>query len=200
MRRKHPLKLFLLLLILCFQGHAQVAELKISDGSTMTITGTSTLQGWTSDVTVINGTVRLDEKVYKKGSFKKGDKIEAVSLSVPVQSIKSPRGATMEQKIYNALRSETNPQIKFTLTDNQVTTVAKDSFLLETRGNLEIAGKIKPVTVVVTGKKQSDEGFSFEGTHKINMKDFEVEPPTAMFGQIVTGEEVEISFKLIAKK
>ncbi len=188
------------LLLLSFSGYAQVTALKISDGSTMTIMGTSTLQGWTSDVTEIKGTVKLDEKAYKKGTFKKGDKIADVSLTMPVLSIKSPRGATMEQKIYNALKSDTNPDIKFALTENQVTTVAKDSFLLETKGNLEIAGKTKPVTVMVTGKKQPGGGFTFEGSHKLNMKDFEVEPPTAMFGQIVTGEEVEISFKLIAKE
>lgn len=200
MKRTHHFKLLFAFLLLCSPGFAQVTALKISDGSTMTITGTSTLQGWTSDVTEINGTVTIDEKAYKKGSFKKGDKIADVSLTMPVLSIKSPRGATMEQKIYNALKSETNPDIRFTLTDNRVTTVAKDSFLLETKGNLEIAGKTKPVTVIVTGKKQPGAGFTFEGAHKINMKDFEVEPPTAMFGQIVTGEEVEISFKLIAKE
>ena len=199
MRRIHPLKLLLLLLFFYSQANGQVVNLKIDEGSTMLIAGTSTLQDWSSDVTKINGTVSLNDKLYRKG-VKKGDKFEGVSVSVPVLSIKSPRGATMEQKIYNALKSETNPDIKFTLTENQVTTAAKDSFLLETKGMLEIAGKSKPVTIVVTGKKLADESFSFEGSHKINMKEYEVEPPTAMFGQIVTGEEVEISFKLIAKK
>lgn len=199
MRRTHSLKFLLMLLAFCSQANAQVVDLKIDEESTMLIAGTSTLQDWSSDVTKINGTVSLNDRVYRKG-VKKGDKIEAVAISVPVLSIKSPRGATMEQKIYNALKSETNPDIKFTLTENEVTTVAKDSFLLETKGILEIAGKSKPVTVVVTGKKVADSSFSFEGSHKINMKEYEIEPPTAMFGQIVTGEEVEISFKLIAKK
>lgn len=199
MRRTNSLKFLLMLLAFCSQANAQVVDLKIDERSTMLIAGTSTLQDWSSDVTKIDGTVSLNDKIYRKG-VKRGDKFEAVSVRVPVLSIKSPRGATMEQKIYNALKSETNPDIKFTLTENEVTTVAKDSFLMETKGILEIAGKSKPVTVVVTGKKVADTSFSFEGSHKINMKEYEIEPPTAMFGQIVTGEEVEISFKLIAKK
>lgn len=196
MKRLYLLKLLMLVMVLSAQ--AQQLSFAVSEGSTMNIAGTSTLQDWSCEVTEIAGTISLSEKLHKKG-LKAGDKIDAVTVSVPVLSIKSPRGATMEQKIYNALKSESSPNITFKLTANEVLKAEKDGFTVEATGNLEIAGKTKPVTLQVKGTKLSGEAYSFEGSHKLNMKDFEVEPPSAMFGQIVTEEEVEISFNLIVK-
>jgi hypothetical protein len=42
--------------------------------------------------------------------------------------------------------------------------------------------------------------MNFAGAYKLNMTEYEMEPPTAMFGQIVTGEEVEIKFDLTVNK
>lgn len=175
------------------------AQSSISPQSEMTISGTSTLHNWTCNVTTIKGSVTVDEKILKKGEFKKGDKIAAVSVRVPVTSIKSERGETMEQKMYNALKYEAHPDITFSLTDNQVTTGGKASFALEAKGNLTIAGKTNAITLPVSGSRSGDGALAFAGSYKLNMKDYEMEPPTAMFGQIVTGEEVEIAFKIIVE-
>ncbi|MEQ8807891.1 MAG: YceI family protein, partial [Imperialibacter sp.] len=72
-------------------------------------------------------------------------------------------------------------------------------FAVEAKGNLTIAGKTNAVTLPVAGKRDANGKYSFEGSYKLNMKDYDMEPPTAMFGQIVTGEEVEISVNLIVE-
>jgi len=196
MKKTHPILLAIAFSVIIGQAFSQNSTLNIGKTSEMTITGTSTLHNWTCSVTEVTGSVKIDEKIIKKGEFKKGDKIEAVTVTVPVLSIKSERGETMEQKMYNALKYEANPNISFQLSDNQVTTPGKESFGLEAKGNLTIAGKTNPITLPVTGKRAADGKYTFEGSYKLNMKDYDMEPPTAMFGQIVTGEEVEISFKL----
>lgn len=199
MKRTHPILLTIALLAIMGKAYGQSSALKVAPTSEMAISGTSTLHGWTCQVTEIKGAVSIDQKIIKKGEFKKGDRVEAVSVNVPVLSIKSERGETMEQKMYNALKYEANPEIIFMLTDNQVTTPGKDTFALEAKGNLTIAGKTNPITLPVSGSRTASGVYSFEGSYKLNMRDFEMEPPTAMFGQIVTGEEVEISFKLIVE-
>lgn len=199
MKRTHPILLTIAFLAIMGKAYGQSSALTVASASEMAISGTSTLHSWTCKVTEIKGTVSLDQKIIKKGEFKKGDKIEAVSVNVPVLSIKSERGETMEQKMYNALKYEANPEIIFMLTDNQVTTPGKDTFVLEAKGNLTIAGKTNPITLPVSGSRSAAGVYAFEGSYKLNMRDFEMEPPTAMFGQIVTGEEVEISFKLIVE-
>ena len=199
MKRTHPILLTIALLAIMGKAYGQSSALKVAPTSEMAISGTSTLHGWTCQVTEIKGAVSIDQKIIKKGEFKKGDRVEAVSVNVPVLSIKSERGETMEQKMYNALKYEANPEIIFMLTDNQVTTPGKNTFALEAKGNLTIAGKTNPITLPVSGSRTASGVYSFEGSYKLNMRDFEMEPPTAMFGQIVTGEEVEISFKLIVE-
>ncbi|MCC5927972.1 MAG: YceI family protein [Cyclobacteriaceae bacterium] len=178
---------------------AQKVDFKISDESKMTIDGTSSLHGWTSKVNTIEGKVTLDDKMISKG-IKKGDKIESVQVSIPVKSIESPRGAAMDTKTYNALKEEQHPRISFNLTDNKVLSSAGNDFELEAKGNLQIAGKTQPVTLLVKGARKSANSFSFSGSYKLNMKDYDMEPPSAMFGQIVTGEEVTVNFDIVAAK
>ncbi len=163
----------------------------------MTITGTSTIHDWTSDVTEVKGTMLLDGKMVSRGSVKKGDEIKAITITIPVLSIISPRGATMDKKTYAAFKSEEHPYIIFKLANSKVTEVDGRNFMVEAKGDLTMAGVSQAIELVVEARRTDDDGYWFKGSKKLNMKDFEMEPPSAMFGQIVTGEEVEINFELI---
>ncbi|MGF1636435.1 MAG: YceI family protein [Cyclobacteriaceae bacterium] len=203
MNNIHKMKThFLLALLICGYGMAfgQGISYKIAEDSKMTIDGTSTIHSWTSKVNTINGSLMLDDKVAKKDNFKKGDKVQQVNISIPVTSIESPRGAAMDQKTYNALKSEEHPNITFELGDNKITSVSGDTFEMEAKGNLKIAGKSQAIVLQVKGARNSASKVSFVGSYTLNMKDYDIEPPSAMFGQIVTGEEVTINFDLIVSK
>ena len=80
-------------------GYAQTVKLNVlNEETTMTVSGTSTLHDWTSEVNTVSGFVEVNEKLVNKGKAKKGDEIALVSIVVPVTSIISPRGATMDKK------------------------------------------------------------------------------------------------------
>lgn len=182
-------------------GYAQTVKLNVlNEETTMTVSGTSTLHDWTSEVNTVSGFVEVDEKLLTKGKVKKGDEIVLVSIVVPVTSIISPRGATMDKKTYNALKSEEHPEIKFSLNDSKITASNGTEFQMEANGDLTIAGVTKNVTLPVEGKIIADDKMSFTGAYKLNMVEYNMEPPSAMFGQIETGEEVEIKFELIVNK
>lgn len=195
-------RIFFVACLMCMYtvGVAQTVKLSVIEETAMTVTGSSTLHGWTSVVNTVNGSVEIGEKMLKKGKAKKGDIIANVNIAVPVLSIISPRGSTMDKKTYNALKSEENPEITFVLNDNKVSSIAGDTLHINASGNLTIAGKTLAVEFPVKGKIISSDKMSFSGAYKLNMVDYDMEPPSAMFGQIVTGEEVEIKFVLIVSK
>ncbi|MCG8307959.1 MAG: YceI family protein [Cytophagales bacterium] len=187
--------------LVCNLSIAQHTKLNVlNDETKMTVSGTSTLHDWTSEVNTVNGFVEIGEKILKKGKMKSGDVIPSVSIVIPVKSIVSPRGATMDKKTYNALKSEEHPEIKFDLKNSEVSTSSGADFEVKATGKLTIAGVTKDVEFPVEGKILSSDKLSFSGAYKLNMVEYDMEPPSAMFGQIETGEEVEIKFELIVKK
>ena len=181
-------------------GISQTIKLNVTEETTMTVSGTSTLHDWSSEVNKITGIVEVGEKMIDKGKAKKGDAIKNVRIIVPVTSIVSQRGATMDKKTYKALKSEEHPEILFALTDNNVFSANGNTFIVNANGDLTIAGIKREVEFPVEGKIISADKVSFTGSYTLNMIDYEMEPPSAMFGQIVTGEEIEIKFELIVSQ
>ena len=182
-------------------GITQNVKLNVSnEETTMTVTGTSTLHDWTSEVKTVTGYVEIGEKLLKKGKVKTGDVISIVNIVVPVKSIISPRGSTMDKKTYKALKSEEHPEIKFDLKDSKVESVDGDVFQVSASGSLTIAGVTKDVEFPVDGKFSGVNKMGFTGSYKLNMVEYDMVPPSAMYGTIETGEEVEIKFELIVAK
>jgi polyisoprenoid-binding protein YceI len=178
----------------------QIKKFSFSDKTTMQIQGTSTLHDWTCSVTKVDGSIEMDSKVLAKGIWSENSKIKSLKVSVPVESIKSPRGAAMEKKLYNALKYEKHPSIIFTLNNIKTIPSKTGSSQLDASGTLNVAGVEKPISLSVNATFTAEKNLSFAGSYSINMKDFDVEPPSAMFGQIVSGEKVTISFNVQVNK
>ena len=73
---------------------------------------------------------------------------------------------------------------------------AEDSFTLHTVGTLSIAGKENSVTMDVVATRMPDGTVKATGVVPIMMTDYDVKPPTAIFGRIKAGNEVKINFEL----
>lgn len=187
------------LLFYVLSGVKAQVEYKIGEESTMTVTGTSTIHDWTSKVNEIEGTYRFKENILDKKLPKSGSIVDQVIMEVPVKSIESPRGATMDNKTYNALKSEEHPNIIFEVTKDNIDGVSNPqagSFKLDVTGNLTIAGFTREISLVLDGQKIGPDTLKFKGSFPIDMVTYEMEPPTAMFGQIKTGKDVTIDFEL----
>jgi polyisoprenoid-binding protein YceI len=92
---------------------------------------------------------------------------------------------------------EEHPEIKFDLSNGKVVSVDGDEFTVNATGDLEIAGVKKAIEFSAVGSQPNSTQLVFSGSHEVNMTEYEVEPPSAMFGQIVTGELVVINFNLV---
>lgn len=196
-------RIFLLSICLAFVytiGISQTIKFNVSEETSMTVSGTSTLHDWTSEVSTVTGYVEVGEKMVKKRKAKNGDAINSIKIVVPVKSIISPRGADMDKKTYAAFKSKDHPEIIFELNDNSIMGASGNTFTVTAKGKLTMAGKTNDVELSVNGVIISSEKLSFTGSYKLNMVEYDMKPPSALYGTIVTGEEVEIKFELIVTK
>lgn len=151
---------------------------KLSEGSLLTINGTSTVHSWTVTANKLQG-----EMSY-------GDNIKDIQLQVPVADIKSERGAAMDKKMHSALKLEQHPEVTFVLKG------IDQADGLSLKGELTIAGVSKAVDVKAEISAEN-KGYRVKGAQEIILQDYGMEPPTAMFGQIVVGDKVTVDFNLI---
>lgn len=173
---------------------------KVDEGSTMTITGTSTLHDWTSKVNEVNGDFVFKTEIQNKKLPKSGSIVEQIRMVIPVLSIESPRGSTMDKKTYNALKSEEHPNMIFEVKSDNIERIidkSAEKFLLKVTGDLTVAGHTKEITIDLEGQKLPSGQLKFLGAYPIDMVEYEIEPPSAMFGQIKTGKDVTIDFDLL---
>ena len=195
--------LFTTLLIFLFtiSGNvlAQSDSYEILEKSTMQVEGTSTLHDWTSDVEEFSSYVKFNAAALEGDTLR--NPVESLSLTIPVKSIESGKGG-MNRRTYDALKSDDFPNIMFQM--NKTELVNADSALtsmeLSVEGNLTIAGTSNNITLPVTGTKQDDGSFKFTGEYEINMKDYDVDPPSAMLGTIKAGELVTVVFEMYIAK
>ncbi|MEM7655939.1 MAG: YceI family protein [Bacteroidota bacterium] len=192
---------FSLLLIGCFSllsvSFAQVT-LSVQSGSEFAVDGGSTLSDWSVKTTEISGTIELDRAFTKKGLPKKGSEIALTNLSIPVSSLDGGRGATMNDKILKAFDVTNHPDIVYELTSATVTgtDAAKKQFTMDTKGTLSMAGVSREISFPLTAEMQADGSFVFSGEYKTSFSNFEIEPPSAMFGQIICEDPVLIRLTL----
>jgi polyisoprenoid-binding protein YceI len=157
---------------------------KVSDESKMIIKGTSTLHDWESDVTQLQGEAQVELKGQQP-------QFQQVDISIPVESIKSGKGA-MDKNTYKALEEEEYPNIQFSL--NEIESI--DQKTIKATGDLTVAGNTQTVVVNAEYEIKSADQISLKGSHSLKMTDFGIEPPTAVFGTIKTGDEITIDYTL----
>lgn len=150
----------------------------LSEQSELTISGTSTVHDWTIAANNM------------KGFLSHSGEIMDLGLKVPVSKIKSERGAAMDKKMHGALKLEQHPEIKFKF--QEIT--KNNGFVIN--GRLRIAG-VEQEVELPSDITLLNGSYTIKGEYKIALQDFGMEPPTAMFGQIVVGDMVTVSYNLV---
>ncbi|QOI95983.1 MAG: YceI family protein [Flammeovirgaceae bacterium] len=151
----------------------------------MTIEGTSTLHDWISDVTKLE----FSGNLVTEGARLK--EVKDVNVKIPVESIKSTKGKMMDNKTWEAFKYDKYPAITYRLV-----TLSVHDGLLKTTGALTMAGAAQSIAMEIQYTVMPSGEIRFTGSHKIKMKDYKMEPPTAMMGTIKVGEEVIVRFDL----
>jgi len=117
-------------------------------------------------------------------------------FEVSVASMDGGRGSAMNNKIYKALKSDKHPLISY-LQDGEA--MYDVNGYLNSSGNLDIAGVTKEISIDVSTVIANDV-ITFSASYPMKLSDFDIEPPSAMFGQIVTKDDIVVNFQFVYKK
>jgi len=153
--------------------------------SSIKIEGTSSLHDWEMKVENVQSVQRIEINANELV-------IHSVELKIPVKSITSDN-SIMDSKTFDALKGKQFPFVKFTATQSKLA-LEKGVFKGKIMGMLEIAGKTKQVEIPITGIIKDNNILEVNGSYRIDMTQYGVEPPTAMFGTLKTGKYVLVSF------
>lgn len=171
-------------------NHAQNFTLADVDGVKVSVKGNSTLHEWeavASDIKDYPTTIATD--------LKTSSGFEDFGFKVGVESLDGGRGSSMNNKINKALLSTDHPNIVFTSSKVELMEGAEaGQSKIKSMGTLEIAGKSLEVEVEAS-VNQEDNQLVISGSKALKMSDFGIEPPTAMFGQIKTRDDIEVHFE-----
>lgn len=162
--------------------------------SDLVVSGTSTLHDWDMKSIKANCTA-----VFEFNNSGQITGIRNLSFSTPSNALKSDHTA-MDNNAYKALKSDKSPIISYTANSVTVTPGISGVSNVSCSGTLSLAGATLHQDISAVCKLNADNTISVSGSRKISMKDFNIEPPSFMFGTVKTGNDVVLKFNLILKK
>ena len=144
------------------------------------VAGTSTLHAWTVDVNNARGNLVLNDQGVPT----------SVHVEFEVESMVSGRGPVMDGKVKKALKAETHPWIYFD--SSQISSVDGS---LKVMGQLEVGGISRSIELTV-----NPNGDNYSTNSDISFSQFDIVPPSAMFGQIKCGDDLSITLEVTFSK
>lgn len=155
--------------------------------SSLKVDGTSNIHDWTIEAKEFQGSLKVQ---VEDGQLVK---VEELNFAVVAESLKSGKGG-MDKNTYKAIDTDKHKRITYQLeTVDNLDCTSKTSCKIATTGYLTVAGTKKPIELIFDAKVSGNK-IVLSGSKKIKMTDFNVDPPTAMFGTITTGDDLTIKF------
>jgi len=154
----------------------------------LAIDGSSTLHAWTASAGKVSGvpsSISIDGESIV---------IEAFTILTEVVSLDGGRGPSMNEKIQKALKAQTHPEVTFVIGESfsiPISDLPDAGFPV--KGELNIAGISHDVELLTTVTIE-DKALMISGKRDMKMSDFDIEAPSAMFGQIKTNDDITIRF------
>ncbi len=189
MKSINSLIILIALSLVGFQAKAQVFT-KYQSGATskVSVTGTSTLHNWSENLKKFESSFQGNE------SANQTFLVKDVQFTAQVGNLES-ESSLMSDKTFTALKKDKYPVITFVSVQETTMSLSGDQFSGKISGKLTIAGTSHQVQIPIKGSLENDT-ISVSGVYPISMSDYNMKPPTALFGTIKSGNEVEVHFNL----
>jgi hypothetical protein len=125
----------------------------------------------------------------------------AFRLRVPVNSLRCGN-AKMERDMYDALRARQFPSIEFRFTE-MIGGINHDidgrSYRARIAGVLTLAGESRTIRLDVDATRISSDTFRLTARLPLKMTDYDITPPTALFGAIKARNDLTVEFDLVLR-
>jgi len=165
----------------------QSIKMALDPTSSIRVDGTSNIHAWHATSTQIIATIQVASPIAES-------KVESVTLTLPVTSLKSGKGG-LDKNLYKALNAEKNPTITFVMKTYQATPKG-DAYEAVITGLLTVNGVEKELKAEATMTQDGKGGLKAVGSAAMKMTDFGVKPVTALMGTIRTGDAITVKFDL----
>jgi polyisoprenoid-binding protein YceI len=187
MRLKGISILSLLLFIFFSYSVSAQTNYMMSPDPQFTVSGTSTLSDWEMVSSTGSGTLvaTVDGRTITE--------VSQARVTMSAESLESGKRG-MDRNTYKALKSDRHPNITFVMTVLRDLRHVGDVAHMTVLGDLTAAGTTRSVEMTVIGRADGRRLY-FEGSTRILLTHFNIDPPTAVLGTIRTGDEVTLAFK-----
>jgi len=153
----------------------------IAEGSSITIQGSSTLHDWELTSSSVEGSAVFTLKKKKLVA------LSSASLSIEVETLKSGKSG-LDKNAYKAMNTENFPTITYKMTSAEPESADVGTrFVMD--GVVDIAGVKKQISMTVVCNVL-DSRIICSGEQGLEMTNYEIDPPSAMFGTIKADNEV----------
>ena len=180
------------------------------DSSDLWLSGTSTLHRWECKAKEVQGALltnisgdRLREKVtaYLNGEIPQAEDGSEMQVWLEVRPADLDcDNARMHRDLNRAVRADEYPEIKYWYTgiESAPTIVLGDSgpeLKVEVSGDLFLAGETRKVAHTATIRLIEPAVVEVEGVLELDMRDFDIDPPTALLGLIRAHPELKVRYR-----
>ncbi len=173
--------------VLIGTGFSQSTFELVSNPS-LTVAGTSTIHDWVMESSEAKG---HGDFILEQGKISGVEKLEMV---MPVKSLKSGK-KSMDTNTYEALNEKNHPNITYRI----VEVVSATGTQLDVKGRLTVAGNTRMIRSKVNTTLNGND-LRAHGSFPMKFSEFNLLPPTAVFGTIKTGDELVITYDLTFRK
>jgi polyisoprenoid-binding protein YceI len=158
------------------------------------IAGTSTLHNWN----MASEKANCDISFNFDGANITG--LSSLIFTVQAETLKSDSKG-LDKNAYKALNVGKHPEISFTSNFANIRSNGPNSYLISAKGKLTISGVSKEVWLAgVSTVNPADMSVQTICSDKIKISEYNVEPPSFMFGAMKTGNEITVKFTVTLKK
>ncbi|SRX75197.1 YceI family protein [Aequorivita antarctica] len=194
--RRHIKVLALIMMIGISSTAYTQAIYKIEDNNnvSMKLTGTSTMHDWEMDATRAKGEAQFMFDASNEGAL---TSMKLLTYTLEVKALKSDSQG-LNNNAYKALNTDKYKYINYKLA-SAILSPEKGGYLAQTKGKLTIAGVTKDIAMDIH-LIVNNNSITCKGSHQLKMTDYNVEPPSFMFGAMTTGDATKLSFEVTYSK
>lgn len=179
----------------------------LDESHELKVDGTSNVHDWEAETQRISGSLRLpgqwqrdDDRIQLQPQLDSAEAQPRLTVRVPVRSLKSGKNG-LDKNMYKALEADDHPHVTFVLKEIEGEDGADGQTVIwQARGDLTIAGATRSVDLELHVTPIENGRLQIKVEKPLKMTEFDIDPPTAMFGMARAKDDVTVTATWIVER
>lgn len=191
---KRIISLLTTLMLITGVSVAQDITYHAEESPEIIIDGDSNIHDWEAFVTQMDATLVLQNVEEVTAENLTPETFKSLSITIPVEDGIDAESGGLRKNIHKNMEADDYPNVTFELVSVKDITPQNGSLLITADGVVTAHDTDHNVELQVTATINDDGSISFSGEQDLLMTDFDIDPPTAVFGTIRAKDEIVIKF------